>query len=302
MRKLFLAVFLACMIQVAQAQTQLLSARRQGETLKQFASRLIPKGARLDHVVEGDFGRSRGNVVVFFEAETPDGFFLDGWALVPERGGFRKHKLSGDYVRLAQVKSIFFADADGDGERELVVLTAYPSEDPHPDIHGNEVCDPYVFRWNGSGFARVDGATEYLSENPRDCTAAWARQLLSQRAGASTASRRTSSTARPDAAAQNSSARAGVTSGAAATPEEAAQSLYRAWRAKDRRAALAVATPAAVKELFEVKFIAMQAQPCGNTRGEFDCGFSFDAGEMTMIVTGNVSAGYRVKTVVWGAD
>jgi hypothetical protein len=364
MKKLMLAAILAFTLQMAQAQT--LPARREGETLKQFASRVTPRGARLDHVVEGDFGPARANVVVIFEAETEHGHFLDGLVLVPEGVGYRKHKLAGaDFVRLSKVSSIFFADTDGDPDRELVVIVTYPSEDSVPSIGRAEICDPHVFDWDGRGFVRVAEASDYLSGNAYadgntpDCTAAGMRRLLSRRAPSAAAARVSygvgervevewrgewwpaevlgvrgekyrvhytgwdsswdedvvpARVRKPRAGSAQAAkavpvktpprSRAASPSGAsspAKTPEAAARALYNAWKAKDRQAALKVATPAAVNALFADKFFPMQFVECRKGEEVF-CTFDYEAGGLFMLMEGDAARGYRVKAIDYGVD
>jgi hypothetical protein len=380
MKKLFLAASLAFALQAARAQT--LPARREGETLKQFASRVTPRGARLDHVVEGDFGPSRANVVVIFEAETEHGHFLDGLVLVPEGVGYRKHKLAGaDFVRLSKVSSIFFADADGDPDRELVVIVTYPSEDSVPSIGRAEICDPHVFDWDGRGFVRVAEASDYLSGNAYadgntpDCTAAGMRRLLSRRAQRAATAPATHTPAqhatepptsqrthrvgervevewrgewwpaevlglrggkyrvhytgwdsswdedvvparirKPRAGSAQAAKAVPVktpprsraaspsgTSSPAKTPEAAARALYNAWKAKDRQAALKVATPAAVNALFADKFFPMQFVECRKGEEVF-CTFDYEAGGLFMMMEGDAARGYRVKAIDYGVD
>jgi len=69
----------------------------------------------------------------------------------------------------------------------------------------------------------------------------------------------------------NSNASATVQKGKITNPSVAAQRLYSAWKKKNKRAALKVATPVAVSKLFSVKWRTMRFKGCQNTAGSFDC-------------------------------
>lgn len=165
----------------SQAGAPTLPPRKAGETLQQFASRVIPKGERLDHVVQGDFGASRGNIVIFFDRTGNDGAFLEGWALVPQTGGgYRRYELAGDYVRHATVEAILFADADADAQKELVVLTSAPSE-MLIDGERIDVCYPFIFDQTPSGFTYLKARSEELEMGSDRCTAAHVRRQLGRK-------------------------------------------------------------------------------------------------------------------------
>ena len=171
----------ALSLYASQAAASSLPPRKAGETLQQFASRVIPKGERLDHVVQGDFGTSKGNIVIFFDRTSDDGAFLEGWALVPQAsGGYRRYELAGDYVRHATVAAILFANADADAQKELVVLTLAPSE---MLIDGKriDVCYPYIFDQTASGFTYLQARSEELEMGSERCTAAHVRRQLGRK-------------------------------------------------------------------------------------------------------------------------
>lgn len=179
MKRATFIAFLFFAVQTTQAQQPVMKQRKEGESLQQFALRVISKDDRLNHVVEGDFGTSRGNVVIFFDRTDANGTFLNGWVLVPdESGGYRKYEIDADgYAPSATVKSIFFTNADSDTEKELVVLTSALSQ---LLIEGKrvEVCSPYIFDWNGSGFTYLQSVSENLTLQSDKCNAAEARRLL----------------------------------------------------------------------------------------------------------------------------
>ena len=154
--------------------------RQPGETLRAYASRVIPKGERLDHVVQGDFGSSKGNIVIYFDRTGDDGAFLEGWALVPEAKGYRRYNLEGDYVRHAMVESILFANADADAQKELVVLTSAPSE---MLIDGKriDICYAYIFDRTGSGFDYLEQRSADLELGAETCNAGQVRRLLARK-------------------------------------------------------------------------------------------------------------------------
>lgn len=87
----------------------------------------------------------------------------------------------------------------------------------------------------------------------------------------------------------------------AKSPEAAARALYNAWKAKDRQAALKVATPAAVKALFADKFFPMKFVECRKDE-ELSCLFDYEAGGLFMLMQGDAARGYRVKAIDYGVD
>ena len=91
------------------------------------------------------------------------------------------------------------------------------------------------------------------------------------------------------------------------SPEAAAQSLYKAWKAHARKAARRVATPGAVAKLFGARAQAMSFRGCHVREGEggFECIFvepSLDL-SLAMIVDGGASAGgYNVTSLGFSSE
>ncbi|HEX8707315.1 MAG TPA: hypothetical protein VF723_03550 [Pyrinomonadaceae bacterium] len=90
--------------------------------------------------------------------------------------------------------------------------------------------------------------------------------------------------------------------GKASSPEDAAQRLYKAWQAKDRTAAAAVASEAAVAKLFKETGGGMQFQGCNEEEGAQICGYYYEGGGLIMRVGGSASAGYQVQSVEFVVD
>jgi hypothetical protein len=92
--------------------------------------------------------------------------------------------------------------------------------------------------------------------------------------------------------------------GKASTPEAAAKGLYNAWKRHNRRAALRVATTAAVNKVFRTRYTGpgWQFQGCEKRSGGYSCFYSYEGGGVTMRVGGGAAAGYRVRSVGFIAD
>ena len=91
-----------------------------------------------------------------------------------------------------------------------------------------------------------------------------------------------------------------------AKPEDAAQGLFNAWKAKDRAAASKYASDMAVQALFaEGSPEGLQFQGCDRGEGEdagYNCGYSYEGGALIMVVTGNDTDGYKVTGAGFVAD
>ncbi len=84
----------------------------------------------------------------------------------------------------------------------------------------------------------------------------------------------------------------------------AAQRLYAAWRANDRRAALRVATPEAVDKLLSVKWRAMRAKGCQRSDEGVQCVYEDPKLDLRIAfeIAGGVSAGYGVAAVSFSSE
>lgn len=103
-----------------------------------------------------------------------------------------------------------------------------------------------------------------------------------------------------------SSAAARDVSTRAVEPKQAAQALYKAWRTKSRKAALAIATKDAVDKLFSVKWRAMHFKGCERRdEGGWQCIYidrSLDL-SLAMDVDGGASlGGYNVTAVSFSSE
>ena len=92
----------------------------------------------------------------------------------------------------------------------------------------------------------------------------------------------------------------------ASKPEDAAEGLFNAWKAKDRAAASKYASDIAVQTLFgEGSPEGLQFQGCDKAEGEdagYNCGYSYEGGALIMVVTGNDADGYKVTGAGFVAD
>lgn len=102
----------------------------------------------------------------------------------------------------------------------------------------------------------------------------------------------------------NGNASAKTQKGKITNPSVAAQRLYNAWKKKSKKAALKVASPAAVSKLLSVKWRPMKFKGCHNTGGSFECIYT-DAGldlDLAMVIEGGASAGYHVESVSFSSE
>ncbi len=84
----------------------------------------------------------------------------------------------------------------------------------------------------------------------------------------------------------------------------AAQRLYAAWRANDRKAALRVATPEAVDKLLSVTWRAMRSKGCQRSDEGFQCVYEDPKLDLRIAfeIAGGVSAGYGVASVNFSSE
>ena len=149
---------------------------REGETLNEFGQRIIPKGMKLAHpVVKGDFGPTKGNIVVLFHKNDAD--FCTGWALIPEGSKYKKYILpTPDFHIVPTILSVFFANADTNADRELLILGEYYSgaggRGPWYNV--------YVYHWTGEKLVHLDDISEELSDQVKYRTAQAVRNRLKQ--------------------------------------------------------------------------------------------------------------------------
>lgn len=95
-----------------------------------------------------------------------------------------------------------------------------------------------------------------------------------------------------------------LSSGKITKPETAAKKLYGAWKSHDRRAALRVASSAAVNKLFRNRYTGpdWEFNGCEKRGAGYDCFYRYEGGGTSMRVTGSAAAGYRVQSVSFIAD
>lgn len=90
------------------------------------------------------------------------------------------------------------------------------------------------------------------------------------------------------------------------TPQAAAQSLYQAWRVKNRKTALKVADKSAVDKLFSTRWRALKFKGCTNRdEGGFECIYNDAKLDLSIafILDGGASAGgYSVVSVSFSSE
>ncbi len=99
-------------------------------------------------------------------------------------------------------------------------------------------------------------------------------------------------------------ASATIQKGKITNPGVAAQRLYNAWKKRSKKAALKVASSAAVSKLFSIKWRPMKFKGCTNTGGSFECIYR-DAGldlDLAMVIEGGASAGYHVESISFSSE
>jgi len=89
-----------------------------------------------------------------------------------------------------------------------------------------------------------------------------------------------------------------------AKPEDAAQGLFNAWKAKDRAAASKYASDVAIKALFdEGSAEGLEFQGCNESDGDFyNCSYTYEGGSVFMMVLGSDADGYKVTEAGFIAD
>ena len=129
--------------------------RARGESLDQFAVRIIPAGKKLVHpVTKGDFGLAKNALLVLFADDEFRPF--TGWVLIPEGAGYRRVVLPqpGSMWSYTEVKAVFFANADRDSARELLILCE------HMTGIGPTGARPFhytwVYDWNQRAFVYLE--------------------------------------------------------------------------------------------------------------------------------------------------
>ena|ERR1044072_953320 len=88
------------------------------------------------------------------------------------------------------------------------------------------------------------------------------------------------------------------------TPAETAQTLYRAWQAKNRFKAQQAATNEVVEKLFGVKRRVMQFKGCHKREeGNFECLYKDKKTDFTMAMLIEVArGGYRIKSLSFSSE
>ena len=130
--------------------------RKPGESVGNFAGRILPPNTELAHkVLVGSFGPSTKNVLLLFRPALESSNYT-AWVLIPQNNSntsYQKIVLPPmeeipDHFDIA-VSSVLYANADKDKELELIILYSYyrtgSGEEP-----GHAA---YIYDWKGSEFA-----------------------------------------------------------------------------------------------------------------------------------------------------
>jgi hypothetical protein len=131
---------------------------RQGETLEEFGKRIIPKGMKLAHtVVRGNFGSTENNIVILFHENEGDDYI--GWVLIPSGMTYKKFVLPATGFPIGKkVEAIFFANADSDTDREILVLCTVNS-----GAGGAPFGEVFVYDWDGKQFKYLEDISDKLT-------------------------------------------------------------------------------------------------------------------------------------------
>jgi hypothetical protein len=157
--------------------------RQPDETPEQLGAHVLPVGAEtITKPLEFDLPPLGKVVLVLYRLGSDDTNLVSdpsvyrGTVLVPDGkpGSYRSERLpsqkDGAATLMYEVKSVFTADADGDGTPELCVLSEI-SEAGSRKAH----TDTDLFKWTGSSFTLVRHADKRPLYNLRDAKAARAR-------------------------------------------------------------------------------------------------------------------------------
>jgi hypothetical protein len=107
----------------------------QGETAQQIANKLKPEKSKIVHtVIQQDFWGIKNGIIAFYETRYLDTIsatenyerqFIEGYIIIPQKQGYRKvliNKYEDDNVD-TEIESVFFANADKDESKELVIIS-----------------------------------------------------------------------------------------------------------------------------------------------------------------------------------
>ena len=164
----FLLSIVVALCIASNGKAQEIVKQRTGETLKDFALRIIPARTELAHeVVQGVFATFTKNMVILYSTPKAQSSAFSGWVLMPATNGtYQKFTLpieadlSGRFEITAQ--AVFFANADKDAQQELfIIYSTYRNGSGEKE--GNAV---HVFDWNGKEFVSHTEVENKLSGLP----------------------------------------------------------------------------------------------------------------------------------------
>ncbi len=160
--------------------------RQPGESPEHVAERILPSGAdSITKALEFQLPPLGRVILILYEASSDDPSDVNdpsvyrGWVLVPEGtpDAYRVEPLPsqpGGVGRLMyEVKSVFAADADGDGAPEICILSEI--EEAGSGDRRRPFTDTDVFKWSGSGFKLLEQSDNRPLYNLRNAAAVRAR-------------------------------------------------------------------------------------------------------------------------------
>jgi len=135
-------------------------SRKPGESIENFANRVLPPKTALAHkVLIGSFGPSSNNILLLFRPAEDINSNYTGWVLMPQDDSIASYQrvvlppmeeIAGHFE--ITVSSVLYANTDKDKELELIILYEY-YRNGSGEKPGNAA---YVYDWNGREFLVLD--------------------------------------------------------------------------------------------------------------------------------------------------
>ena len=144
--------------------------RLENETLENFARRVGPPQSELTHsVIETEVWGRMKTVLAFYETESK----TFGYIFLPQNANTYQKILIGTFEPEGgdpQIESVFFANADRDKAKELIVICSWPQR--HYDFSGT-LYGTFVFDDLKSGSAELKLLESVSRKVSGDCECEW---------------------------------------------------------------------------------------------------------------------------------
>ncbi len=139
-----------------------LIVKKANNWLQKFGSRIIPQGTSLTHpVTQGIFG-SEKSIVVLFSKERYRPF--NGWILTPLENGYKKLIIPvPDLPVSTKIKSVLFANADQDAQKELLILCEHISGIGRAPSNITPFYNTYVFDKDEDSIAYLESVSNQIN-------------------------------------------------------------------------------------------------------------------------------------------